>query len=76
MEASRGDPTAPSKAGRQVPISNISTSNIFRISAQESTTNFTTRDQLEQEVNNLRSNLANLEALQHNTKVDINIAIQ
>ena len=34
------------------------------------------RDQLEQEVNNLRSNFANLEALQHNTKVDINIAIQ
>ena len=37
--------------------------------SSESTTNFTTRDQLEQEVNNLRSNLANLEALQHNTKV-------
>ena len=30
---------------------------------------FSTREQLEQEVNNLRSNLANLEALQHNTKV-------
>jgi len=32
------------------------------------------RDQLEQEVNNLRSNLANLEALQHNTKNDLMVA--
>merc|ERR1719189_1210590 len=32
------------------------------------------RDQLEQEVNNLRSNFANLEALQHNTKNDLMVA--
>lgn len=64
MEAPGGDPTAPSKTGRQVYISNISRINH---------SNFTTRDQLEQEVNNLRSNLANLEALQHNTKVSLEI---
>ena len=38
---------------------------------QESSTTNISRDQLEQEVNNLRSNFANLEALQHNTKVGL-----
>ena len=62
MEASRGKQATPPKGSWQVSQT-LNSTIISEIQQHK------LRDQLEQEVKNLRTNFANLEALQHNTKV-------